>query len=204
MLPSSKEVTASGSGWQKYEDAERTFAGIVPGRTTAAELKDLKLDPSSNPSVSVLHPWQVRERFMPNALVTLEDLDQGVRECVTAREHCRAYEVNYLATQSRRNGNAALDILRLYRETHTAGWRFNGLILMKDDVVVYTLTAGQPKIHQVEEKQDYLGPVQALASKLRFDDVKEQVASLKGSGSAGGGQTAPESPALGISALKRQ
>ena len=29
MLPSSKEVTASGSGWQKYADAEKTFADIV-------------------------------------------------------------------------------------------------------------------------------------------------------------------------------
>jgi hypothetical protein len=206
MLPSSREVTATGSGWQKYSDAEKTFQSIVPGKTTAAELKALNLDPSTNPSVARLQTWQVRERFVPNTLVTLDDLDQGVRECITAREACKAYEVNYVSTQTRRTGNAALDLLKLHRKTQTAGWRFNGLILVKDDVVVYTLTSGQPRIQQVQETQDYLGPVQALASKLKLDDMKDQVASLKNSFSgnkndSGGG--APEAPAMGIATLKK-
>lgn len=206
MLPSSKEVTASGSGWQKYADAEKTFQSIVPGKTTAADLKALKLDPAKNPSVARLQSWQVRDRFIPNTLVTLDDLDAGVRECVQAREACKAYEVNYVSTQTTRTGNAALDLLKLHRKTQTAGWRFNGLILLKDDVVVYALTAGQPRIQQVEERQDYLGPVQALASKLKLDDMKDQVASLKSS--FGGNKTdqpspTPEAPAMGISALRK-
>lgn len=205
MLPSSREVTAaSPSGWQSYQDAEKTFAALTPGKTTASELKGLSLDPATNPVVALLPTWQLRQRFIPNPLVTLDDLDQGVRECIQAREACKAYEVNYVATQSKRTGNAAMDILKLYRETQTAGWRFNGLILVKDNVVVYTLTAGQPRIHQVEEKQDYLGPVQALASKLKLDDMRDTVASLKG-----GNKTteqpagAPEAPAMGIAVLKK-
>jgi hypothetical protein len=204
MLPSSKEVTASGSGWRKYADAEKTFESIVPGKTTAAELKALNLDPATNPSVARLQTWQVRDRFIPNTLVTLDDLDAGVRECVEAREACKAYEVNYVSTQTTRTGNAALDLLKLHRTTQTAGWRFNGLILMKNDVVVYTLTAGQPRIQQVEEKQDYLGPVQALASKLKLDEVKDQMASIKSTFSGKNDQPgAPESPAMGIATLKR-
>lgn len=206
MLPSSREVTATGSGWQKYADAEKTFESIVPGKTTAAELKALNLDPSTNPSVARLQNWQVRDRFIPNTLVTLDDLDHGVRECISAREACKAFEVNYVSTQSKRTGNAALDLLKLQRETQTAGFRFNGLILVKDDVVVYTLTAGQPRIHMVEEKQDYLGPVQALSSKLRLDEMKDQVASLKNTFSGSKGEQpagAPESPAMGIAVLKK-
>ena len=206
MLPSSREVTAT-SGWQKYADAEKTFDAIVPGKTTAEDLKALNLDPKTNPSITRLQTWQVRERFIPNTLVTLEDLDLGVRECIQAREACKAYEVNYVASQTTRTGNAALDLMKLHRKTQTAGWRFNGLILMKDDVVVYTLTAGQPRIQQVEEKQDYLGPVQALASKLKLDEMKDQVASLKStfSGTSQPGATgAPEAPAMGIAALKKQ
>lgn len=207
MLPSSREVTASGSGWRKYADAEATFEQIVPGKTTASELKALNLDPSTNPSVAKLQTWQVRDRFIPNTLVTLDDLDQGVRECITAREACKAYEVNYVSTQTKRTGNPTLDILKLQRHTQTAGFRFNGLILVKDDVVVYTLTAGQPRIQQVEEKQDLLGPVQALASKLRLDDMKEQVASLKNTFSGNKtdqpGTATPEAPAMGIAALKK-
>ena len=207
MLPSSREVTASGSGWQKYADAEATFEKIVPGKTTVDELKALNLDPSTNPSVAKLQTWQVRDRFIPNTLVTLDDLDQGVRECIQAREACKAYEVNYISTQTRRIGNAALDVLKMERHTQTAGFRFNGLILVKDNVVVYTLTAGQPRIQQVEEKQDLLGPVQALASKLKLDDMKDQVASLKNTFSGNKGDqpsgAAPEAPAMGIATLKR-
>lgn len=204
MLPSSREVTAtSPSGWQSYQDAEKTFASITPGKTTAAQLKALSLDPAANPAIALLPTWQLRQRFIPNALVTLDDLDQGVRECIEARQACRAYEVNYVATQTKRTGNAALDILKLHRQTQTAGWRFNGLILVKDDVVVYTLTAGQPKIHQVEERQDYLGPVQALASKLKLDDMRDTVASLKGNKPSEPPPGAPESPAMGIAVLKK-
>jgi hypothetical protein len=205
MLPSSREVTATGSGWQKYADAEKTFASIVPGKTTAAELKALNLDPAKNPSVGRLQTWQVRDRFIPNTLVTLDDLDQGVRECIQAREGCKAYEVNFVSTRTTRTGNAALDMLKLHRTTQTAGFRFNGLILVKDDVVVYTLTSGQPGIQQVVENQDYLGSVQVLASKLKLDDMKDQVASLKNafSGNKNDQPAAPDSPAMGIAALKK-
>jgi len=206
MLPSSRETTASGSAWQKYADAEKTFESIVPGKTTAADLKSLNLDPSTNPSVARLQNWQVRDRFIPNTLVTLDDLDVGVRECIQAREGCKAYEVNYLSTQTTRTGNAALDLLKLHRKTQTAGWRFNGLILVKNDVVVYTLTAGQPGIQQVEERRDLLGPVQALASKLKLDEMKDQVASLKSTFSGNKGDQpagAPEAPAMGIATLRK-
>jgi hypothetical protein len=199
MLPSSREVTASGSGWQKYADAEATFEKIVPGKTTSAQLKALKLDPAINPSVARLQSWQVRDRFMPNKLVTLDDLDEGVRACVTAGPGCMAYEVNYTSTQTKRTGNAALDVIKVHRERQTAGWRFNGLILVKDGVVVYTLTAGQPRIVQIEQTHDVLGPVQALASKLRLDDVKNSLSGNKNDQPS----SSPEAPAVGIAVLKR-
>jgi hypothetical protein len=71
---------------------------------------------------------------------------------------------------------------------------------MKDGVVVYTLTAGQPRIQQVQETHDPLGPLQALASKLKLDDVANLKNSVSG---GGGGSPSPDSPAMGISALKR-
>jgi len=57
-------------------------------------------------------------------------------------------------------------VLGFQRETHTDGWRFNGLILLKDNVVVYKLTGGQPVIQQKEENQNPLGPVQAIGSRV--------------------------------------
>ena len=177
LLPSSKETSGSGGGWQTYEDAQSTFERIVPGKTTHAELKELKLDPSLNPSVTLLHRAEVTTRFIPNSLITLADLDEGVRTCIEAREQCRAFEVNHVATQQKRKGNAALDIVRVYRETHTAGWRFTALILMKDGVVVYKLTGGQPLIHQIEAKRDNLAPLQALSARYLNADSLSNLAS---------------------------
>ena len=110
---------------------------------------------------------------------TVADLDEGVRVCIEAREQCRAFEVNHVSTQQKRKGNAALDIVRVYRETHTAGWRFTALILMKDGVVVYKLTGGQPLIHQIEAKRDNLAPLQALSARyLNADSISSLASSF--------------------------
>jgi hypothetical protein len=105
-------------------------------------------------------------KFMLNQSFSISDLDHGVRECVTAKVACRGFEINQSSVEKNRNGNVVLDVLGFYRETHTAGWRFNGLILLKDDIVVYKLTGGQPVIAQTEEAKNPLGPVQAISSRF--------------------------------------
>ncbi len=77
--------------------------------------------------------------------------------------------MNQTATQTKRTGNAALDMAKVYREKHTSGWRFCGLLLVKDGVVLYKLTSGQPGIHEIAEDQDVLGPLQMLSAKLKLD-----------------------------------
>lgn len=168
LLPKSKETTgaARGSGWQSYQDAQQAFDKIVPGKTTVAELHELQLDPRANPNITLLPRHEVMQRFIVNQSISLEDLDDGVRECLEAREQCRALEINQTATQKKRTGNAALDMMKVYRETHTSGWRFTGLLLLKDGVVIYKLTGGQPVIHEIAQDQDVLGPLQSLGAKL--------------------------------------
>jgi hypothetical protein len=170
LLPKSKETTgAAGSGWQSYQDAQQAFDQIVPGKTTVAELGAMQLDPRVNPNITVLPRHELLQRFIVNQSVTMDDLEEGVRQCLQAREQCRALEVNQTATQKKRTGNAALDMAKVYRETHTSGWRFSGLLLVKDGVVVYKLTSGQPVIHEIAQNQDVLGPLQQLSSKLKLD-----------------------------------
>ena len=170
LLPKSKETSgAPGSGWQNYQDAQKAFDKIVPGKTTVAELAAMQLDPRANPNITTLPRHEVLQRFIVNQSVTMSDLDEGVRECLEAREKCRALEVNQTATQKKRTGNAALDMAKIYRETHSSGWRFCGLLLIKDGVVVYKLTSGQPAIHEIAQDQDVLGPLQTLSAKLKLD-----------------------------------
>jgi hypothetical protein len=164
LLPRSEETTAS--PWQTYRQAQQTFDLIVPGKTTAEELKALSLDPETVPNIAILNYSDVLRRFMLNQSVTLSELDHGVQECVRARTVCRGLEINQRLVKKHRNGSFWLDVLGFKRETHTEGFRFNALVLLKDGVVVYKLTGGQPVIQETEQSQNPLGPVQSIGSKL--------------------------------------
>ena len=164
LLPKSKEVTAS--PWQTYQDAQDAFDKIVPGQTTIAELRQMSLDPARNANIAILNYADVMRKFLLNQSFSINDLDHGVRDCVLAKIGCRGFEINQSLVQKQRMGNVIFDVLGFHRETHTAGWRFNGLILLKDDIVVYKLTGGQPAIQQTEENQNPLGPVQAIGSRV--------------------------------------
>jgi hypothetical protein len=164
LLPRSKEITKS--PWASYREAQQTFDQIVPGKTTAADLRELSLDPEAMPNIAILNYSEVLRRFMANQSVTLADLDQGVQECVRAKTECRGLEINQRLVTKHRNGSFWLDLFGFKRETHIEGWRFNGLILLKEDVVVYKLTGGQPAIQESEHSQNPLGPVQSIGSKL--------------------------------------
>ncbi len=170
LLPQTKETSGpADGGWKSYQDAQSAFDRIEPGKTTATELAAMQLDPRTNPNVTLLPRHELLQRFIINQSVSMADLDPGVRDCLEAREQCRVLEVNQTATQTKRTGNAALDMAKLYRETHTSGWRFCGLLLVKDGVVVYKLTSGQPGIHEIAENSDVLGPLQVLSAKLKLD-----------------------------------
>jgi hypothetical protein len=164
LLPHSKEATAS--PWATYREAQAAFDRIIPGKTTAEDLRELSLDPETVPNIAILNYSDVLRRFMLNQSVTLSDLDRGVQECVMAKTVCRGLEINQRLVKKHRNGSFWLDLLGFKRETHTEGWRFNALVLLKDGVVVYKLTGGQPVIQESEHTQNPLGPVQSIGNKL--------------------------------------
>jgi len=164
LLPRSDETT--GSAWGSYDEAQQTFDLIEPGWTTAYELKALSLDPATNPNIAILNYADVLRRFLVSPSVTLADLDHGVRECISAKVDCRGFEVTQQSVRKHRNGSFWLDFLGFRKETHIAGWRFTGLVLLRDGVVVYKLTGGQPSILQQENSRTPLGPVQAVGDKI--------------------------------------
>ncbi len=164
LLPRSKEVTAS--PWSTYREAQATFDLITPGTTTIADLREMSIDPDTMPNIAILNYSDVLRRFMLNQSVTLSDLDSGVQECVRAKTVCRGLEISQKLVKRHRNGSFWLDVLGFKRETHTEGFRFNGLILLKGDTVVYKLTGGQPVIQESEHTQNPFGPVQSIGNKL--------------------------------------
>jgi hypothetical protein len=164
MLPRSAETSVS--PWESYEEAQQAFNLVEPGYTTSDELAFMQLDPATNANIAILNYADVLRRFLLNPSVTLADLDHGVRECISAKIDCRGYEINQSSVRKHRNGSFWLDFLGFRKETHIAGWRFNGLILMRDGVVIYKLTGGQPSIRQQEATSTPLGPVQGVGDRL--------------------------------------
>lgn len=164
LLPRSKEITRG--PWKTYRDAQLTFDKIIPGQTTLGELKDLKLHPDANANIAILNYSDIVRRFLPNSSVTMADLDSAVKACIDAKTACVGYEINEKTMNKDRKGDVVADVLGFHRETETTGWMFNGLVLVKSGVVIYTLTGGQPDIKQHEESTSMLGPVQGLSQKL--------------------------------------
>ena len=146
--------------WQNYHEAQQTFDKIIPHQTTVEDLKTLKLDPKSNPNITILNYSDVIRRFIPSPSVNEDDLAPGVKECIRAKAACNGYEIVQKSTTRKRYGNFWADFLNFKRKIEVSGWSFNGVILVKDNVVIYTLAGGQPAISELEENKNPLGPFQ--------------------------------------------
>lgn len=167
LLPRSESVTES--PWQNFQDAQMTFDQIVPYKTTINDLKSLNLDPKLNPNITLLNYSDVLRRFIPASSTKAYDLDDGVQDCLLARAACKGYEIDQKVVKRRRYGNFWTDFLNFHRKVDIAGWRFNGVILIKDNLVVYKLTGGQPSIHEREENRNPLGPFQGIGESKLFN-----------------------------------
>jgi hypothetical protein len=160
LLPRGESVAES--PWQSFEEAQQTFDRIIPYQTTVQDLRALKLDPMQNPNITLLNYSDVLRRFIPSPSTNTEDLDPGVQDCIKAKSACKGYEVDQKTLKRRRYGNFVADFMNFKRKVDVVGWRFNGVILIKDEVVVYKLTGGQPAIHEHEENKNPLGPLQGI------------------------------------------
>lgn len=158
LLPEGKGLIES--PWHSYAEAEQVFKAIVPYKTTLADLKRLKLDPLSNPNLTILNYSDVLRRFLPSPSINAGDLEAGVQECIRALSSCQGYEIDHRVIQRKRYGNFLADFFNFKRKVDILGWRFNAVLLIKDNLVVYKLTGGQPSIHEHEESMNPLGPFQ--------------------------------------------
>jgi hypothetical protein len=163
LLPSGKAVPEG--PWKSFDEAKASYDRIVPERTTVKELAELGFDPFQTPNIAILSYADLRRRFSVTSL-SGDELDPLLRDCLAARERCTAYETDLKRTERHRSGNFWLDFLDFRRTTDVTGWRFNALIVLKDDRVVYKLWGGQPIIREREDDRNPLGPLQGSGSKL--------------------------------------
>jgi hypothetical protein len=158
MLPDARTETQI--TWTSYEEARADIDRIVPFKSKREDLAAMGLDPLKNSSVTILTWSDLLQRFASGSVLKPEDLDPGVRQCLVSGKSCTAYWIVVRKVERERIGSFWLDSLNFRRETDIHGWSVNALVVLVDDVVVYTLFGGQPKIHERELVRNPLGPLQ--------------------------------------------
>ena len=158
MLPSSSAV--SPSRFNSFEEAQAAVDKTVPYKTTLDDLKALGLDPQASANVTVIPYPEIIARLAPYSGVALDALDPGVRDCILAQTQCKAYVYRFGRTDRQRDGNFFLDFLNIKRHTQISGWRFEGLVVVRDGVVLFRNSAGEPRLDATERTNNPLGPFQ--------------------------------------------
>ncbi|MEY4562483.1 MAG: hypothetical protein RLZZ618_1760 [Pseudomonadota bacterium] len=158
MLPRARSEIAS--PFESFEAARDAFETIVPYSTTITQMTDRGFDVRALANVKQIPYPELVGRLAPNSGVALELLDAGIRDCILARQACRAYEFTMSRQSLQREGNFLLDFLSFRRTTRTTGWRFEGLVVVRDDLVLFRNHGGEPKVERVDSQTNPLGPFQ--------------------------------------------
>jgi hypothetical protein len=159
LLPSAKSES---SPFESYEQAQQAIESLVPMQSNVTAVKDLGIAPPHYANTVILTQADIVRRFVPSALLLREDLDPGILACLQARNACRGWEVTATRIAKNRTGNFLADFTNFSRRQETTGWRFKGLILLVDDLVVFRSWGGQPRISEVEVTKNPLGPFQDM------------------------------------------
>lgn len=159
MLP---RTQSESSPFHTFDEASSAIDGLIPMKSDVATLAKLGIDPVKQPNTVILTHSDIVRRFVPSALLQREDLDPGVLACLEARDSCRGWEITGARILKTRTGNFVADFANFSRRSETTGWRFNALILLVNDVVVYRAWGGQPSVSEIEVNTNPLGPLQEI------------------------------------------
>lgn len=163
LLP--KEQDVSKASWSTFEDAHSAFDAVEVGTSTAEHLQELGFAPEVAPNVEILGYVEIINRMSP--IFAGENLPQGFKQCLDAKEQCSAYVLNIKHIKRDRIGNVALDLLGFRKETKITGWQLGATFIMVKDVVVYKSWVGIPEVESYEKRIIPLGPLQNLGDLLK-------------------------------------
>jgi hypothetical protein len=147
--------------WREYTDAKNAFDGIEVNNATRKHLLDAGFNPDSMANSKLLNYVDVVNLF--GSAFKLEDLPEGVKTCVDARDACKAYVVTAQNIKAKREGNIATDLFGFGKLTRTTGWEFQATLVLVNDKVVYKLWKGTPAIETTERHRTPLGPMQNMS-----------------------------------------
>lgn len=88
-----------------------------------------------NPSVSVLNDTNPPQRLAAVPAVPSNQLERGIRDCLSAGQRFSAYSISVRRIRTRRSGSFWFDLFDLHREVVTTGATFSALTVFVDDLV---------------------------------------------------------------------
>lgn len=159
MLPKSLSESPT---FQNFDDARKAIESLEPKKSNLTTLSSIGISPDKQPNTLILTHSDIVRKVVSGSVLTKDDLDPGIVTCLDARDTCRGWEVNVARIAKARTGNFWGDFLNFKRRTETTGWRFNALILLVNDVVVYRAWGGQPVVNEVDVNTNPLGPFQDM------------------------------------------
>lgn len=157
LLPNSHSEASS---FKTFEEARAAIESLIPMQSNQDTLTALGIEAGKQPNTTLLTHADVVRRFVPGSVLTKQDLNAGIVACIEAKDSCRGLEVLASRIDKVRSGNFFADFLNFSRRTNTTGWRFNAVILLVDNVVVYRTWGGQPAVNETEVHKNPLGPLQ--------------------------------------------
>lgn len=166
LLP--RGSSQSPSPFTLYEAARQALEQVVPYKTRLSDLKALGLDPQESANVTVISYPDVVTRIAPNAGVPLDAMDKGLRDCILAQTRCRAYVYSFSQQKRQREGEFLPDFFNFRRTVNIQGWRLEGLVVVRDDLVVFRSMGGEPHIRKVERQVNPLGPLQPAGESTKI------------------------------------
>jgi len=152
--------------FDSFEAARQAVERIEPFRTRAAELGAMGFDVQGLRNVTVIAYPDLVARLAPNAAIPLESLDAGIRDCILARDACRAYVLHFGAERRERRGGFFADFFNFERTTAVSGWRLEALIAVRGDVVLFRSFSGEPDNFRLEHQRNPLGPLQSAGDQI--------------------------------------
>jgi hypothetical protein len=163
LLPEQQAQTTM--PFQTYDQVVESFEQIVPGMTRAEDLPGLGFDARTG-NADVLSYLGLQERFMPAAGVRWEHLNPAVRACIRAEQYCTGFVFRPSRTTSKRVGHTVSDLLGFQRITHSTRWSAEVILLVMNGRVVHKVFSGNPRIDNLDNKRQPLGPLQDVGGAL--------------------------------------
>lgn len=164
LLP--KGSSDNGGGFASFEEARAAADRIFPMQTRIDELGHLGFDIQAGPNVTLVSYPEIVVRLTPHPGVPISQLNPGVRHCIDIQTACRGYTFRFEREDRIREGNFLLDFLNAVRTTRLTGWRFEALIVVSADTVLFRNYSGQARIERVDKQVNPLGPLQPAGERL--------------------------------------